>query len=134
MTKMTLEDSYDRIFFELLTDLAFMPNESKQMFNQSVDYVNVKIYEIDVKIAELEQHIFTMSLHDGKKWLIRLQELKDKRNDLLVKTRVEIEVQKSSLQVWIDSIEEQLENYKVEDLQNQIFYQTERRGEFNEDT
>ncbi|WP_157450456.1 hypothetical protein [Chryseobacterium sp. CCH4-E10] len=131
---MEFEDSYDRIFFELLTDLAFMPNESKQMFNQSVEYVNIKIYEMDEKIAELEQYIFTMSVDCIEKWLIRLQDLQDKRNDLLVKTRAEIETQKNSFQVLIDSIEEQLANYKVEDLQNQILYHTGRRDAFKENT
>lgn len=78
MTNTVLEDIHDSIFFELITDLAFLPNESKALFHKSVDYVNIKIYDIDAKIAEFEQYIFTMSVSDGKKWLIRLQELKEK--------------------------------------------------------
>ncbi|GAA4160828.1 hypothetical protein GCM10022217_25520 [Chryseobacterium ginsenosidimutans] len=126
MNTAALENLHDHIFFEIITDLAFLPSELKEKFNQSVDYANIRICEIDRKIEELEQNIFSISADYRENWLTRLQELKEKRKDLLVKTRAEIDKQKIKFQIWVDGTEEKTGQYKKKDVEEQIFYHTKR--------
>lgn len=105
MKNSALENLYDRIYFEISTDLAFLASESREIFDQSIDYFTRKISDADQNIEELERHIFMTSEEYKEKWMINLQSLKGKRKDLLIKTKAEFDVQKSRFQNGVEWIE-----------------------------
>jgi len=120
MINRDIDNIYDQIYFELLTDLAFLRNEKNDLFKTVIESVKDKINDIDQAIQELNDKVRKLSLEQHSTWEIKLIDLQSKREDLIQNIRTEFEYQKYQLQSWIDEELKKSNDFKSEIIPSAI--------------
>ncbi|WP_134091380.1 DUF1269 domain-containing protein [Olivibacter sp. XZL3] len=106
-----IKEDYQELSKKIKTSLSLLNYGTEESFKKSVDHIRKKISELDEDISGLEKEINKLSANSKERWQTRLTGLKEKRNNLIAKAKLEFEKHKEKLQSWIDETEGELKNY-----------------------
>lgn len=127
MKTTNIESLYDTVFFEVVTEIAFLPDESSKISTQCIERISYIVSNINNNIEKLESKVNELSEDEKDKWSLSIINLSEKRHLLIAGIKVEIDKQKHKLQSFIDSLPSiDATNQKENLVKQEIMYHEDR--------